>query len=95
MVSWGSEKSGGFDVCNGRDRLRAIPAVLLSEQCRGGDCREASQRRDVPSGFRYAKHSDEPKAECLAYLNPNGTQPAFHPWPTTKSAHCSLNNPAI
>ena len=29
----------------------------------GGDCREASQRRDVPSGFRYAKRSDEPKAE--------------------------------
>ena len=29
----------------------------------GGDCREASQRRAVPSGFRYAEHSDEPKAE--------------------------------
>ncbi len=29
----------------------------------GGECREASQRRAVPSGFRYAKHSDEPKAE--------------------------------
>jgi hypothetical protein len=29
----------------------------------GGDCREARQRRAVPSGFRYAEHSDEPKAE--------------------------------
>ena len=42
--------------------------VLLSEQ-RGGDCRGASQRRrDVLSGFRYAKHSDEPlKRKSVGY----------------------------
>ena len=35
----------------------------------GEDCREARQRRrDVPSGFRYAKHSDEPlKREPVGY----------------------------
>ena len=36
------------------------PALQGQPWC---DCREASQRRAVPSGFRYAKHSDEPKAE--------------------------------
>ncbi len=42
--------------------------ILLSEQW-GRGCREARQRRrDVPSGFRYAKHSDEPlKREPVGY----------------------------
>ncbi len=59
--------------------------VLLSEQIE--DCRGARQRRrDVPSGFRYAKHSDEPLKR-----EPVGYQPSCFPGLTTTSALCLLN----
>ena len=68
--------------------------VLLSEQGRRLSRSQRGEAGCVPTGFRYARHSDEPlKRKTLgvwpscfpglistAYIHPPGTQPAFPPY---------------